>query len=61
MLQALISTYLRRVGFTSYVGDQGVVYWGHPDLGHGRTFEDALAWWLGREAVADREAVPVGR
>ena len=52
MLRALIETYLRRVGFTTYDKD-GQTYWGHPRLGEGRTFEGALTWWLGVEHEAD--------
>lgn len=56
MLRALIETYLREVGFTTYDKD-GVTYWGHPNLGHGRRFEDALTWWMGTERVAADRSV----
>lgn len=48
MLQALLETYLRVSGFRSYI-DQGVEYWGHPSLGHGRSFITCVEWVLGCE------------
>jgi hypothetical protein len=53
MLQALIETYLRQVGFTTYERD-GETYWGHPSLGHGRTFDNALLYALGCERSQPR-------
>jgi hypothetical protein len=50
MLRALIETYMSEVGFDSYE-KAGVTYWGHSRLGQGRTFEDALTWWMGVEAA----------
>lgn len=65
MLQALIETYLREVGFTTYEKD-GVTLWGHEKLGLGRSFDDALTWWMGVERAAlkpytDGERVAIAR
>lgn len=49
MLKALIETYLRQSGFTTYT-QEGITYWGHPQLGQGRSFENALTWWMGVES-----------
>ena len=48
MLRALIATYLCQVGFTTYEHD-GITYWHHPNLGGGRYFNEAVAWWIGTE------------
>jgi hypothetical protein len=53
ILQHIIEAYLRAVGFSTYTwrpeGQQPTVLWGHPSLGQGRSFHDALAWALGCE------------
>lgn len=52
-LYAVIAAYLIGNGFTYYVKD-GVTYWGHRELGQGRTFGQVVAWQIGREqAVPD--------
>lgn len=58
MLEKLIRAYLEGVGFTSYVSESGVEYWGHRELGGGRTFEDALKWWMGVEKERVRQGYP---
>lgn len=48
-LRATIEAYLRSVGFVSAIYPDGREGWGHPELGYGRYFEDAVTWWIGRE------------
>jgi hypothetical protein len=43
-----VEDYLRERGFTTYEKD-GRIYWGHPELGAGRTLDQAIAWQRGRE------------
>ena len=52
MLRALIECYLCHVGFTTYEHD-GITYWHHPNLGGGRYFNEAVAWWIGTEEARD--------
>lgn len=52
-LYDVLVAYLLSVGFhTDHLG-----YWGHPELGEGRTFEQVVTWQVGRETEALRKAV----
>lgn len=51
-LRAANEGYLRAVGFLTYEHDTLGTLWGHPELGQGRTFDDALRWWMGHEERA---------
>jgi hypothetical protein len=44
-LYDVLVAYLKAKGFN--VTDAG--YWGHPELGQGRTFEQVVQWQIGRE------------
>jgi hypothetical protein len=48
-LRAVIEAYLLSQGFYKHGAANGYTYWGHPELGLARTFEQVLAWQLGRE------------
>jgi len=56
-LYAVIAAYLLGNGFHCSTYKDGRPYWGHRELGEGRTFEQALAWQIGREQSAHQEAV----
>lgn len=54
MLKALIETYLHESGFVSTEHDDGrPTHWWHYELG-GRTFEQCVAWQIGRELAVVR-------
>lgn len=59
MLRALLETYLEQVGFHRSAYPAGGEYWGHPEMGEGRTFEQVVHWQMGREAAAGQGAITV--
>lgn len=58
-LRTIIEAYLRSVGFHSTEYGDGHIFWGHPHLGEGRTFEGALTWWMGCESEGSDKRVLV--
>lgn len=48
MLEQLIKTYLTELGFQTYT-NEGLERWGHPSLGYGRRFLEAVEWTIGAE------------